>query len=237
MSKKDKIEKGTNIFSNLIKKSAKNKKLKKEQKVNDFFNNLPKDIQKRIKNKEKNIIKKDRKTKEELSEAKTNTIFRDPTVKSYERYLDGHLDRSITRKLKQNDIEIQADYKKMMDKIEDDYKKTSDTGKALTKARDERKLKDGGSVNKKKPATKDDVKTARKMYGFMEGLTDSMVRKLIDAGDVMVDMGIMKDSGPKKNYKGVEKKRDGGMVRKKKPVKKKVMRKSSKGTKWESKWG
>ena len=103
--------------------------------------------------------------------------------------------------------------------------------------KDVEKKRDGGSVDKKKPATKDDVKTARKMYDFMEGLTDSMVRKLIDAGDVMVDMGIMKDSGPKKNYKGVEKKRNGGMVRKKKPVKKKVMRKSSKGTKWESKWG
>ena len=162
MSKKDKIEKGTNIFSNLIKKSAKNKKLKKEQKVNDFFNNLPEDIQKRIENKEKNIIKKDRKTKEELSEARTNTIFGDPTVKSYERYLDLQLDRSITRKLKQNDIEIQADYKKMMDKIEDDYKKTSDTGKALTKARDERKLKDGGSVNKKKPVKKKAMKKSVK---------------------------------------------------------------------------
>ena len=37
--------------------------------------------------------------------------------------------------------------------------------------------------------------------------------------------------------RGVEKKRDGGMVRKKKPVKKKAMKKSGKGTKWESKWG
>ena len=37
--------------------------------------------------------------------------------------------------------------------------------------------------------------------------------------------------------KVVKKKRDGGIVSKKKPVKKKTMKKSIKGTKWESKWG
>ena len=70
--------------------------------------------------------------------------------------------------------------------------------------------------------------------------------RLVKGGEFNADELIKKINKKRKerglkpydfDKKGVEKKRDGGMVRKKKPVKKKAMKKSVKGTKWESKWG
>tara|TARA_E500000081_G_scaffold68156_1_gene70241 strand:- start:520 stop:1107 length:588 start_codon:yes stop_codon:yes gene_type:complete len=184
------IESGTDKLKTHIRKKANAKELKKQERSDYIFNNLSEDIQKRIKNKERNIIKKDRKTKEELSESRKNTIFRDPTAKSYERYLDLQLDEKSRSKalkeLKINEEEIKKDLEKYLKKESQKRANEEKTGKELTKARDERKK----PVN---PSTQ------------IRNLTTKL--------------------------------KDGGSVNKKKPVKKKAMKKSGKGTKWESKWG
>ena len=136
---------GEKLLSKVL-PSPEEKFQKKLKNISDIFEDAPQNIKNRIANKEKNVLKKKGETAEDLLSAKVNLIDKDPTIKSYERYLDLQLDRSITRKLKQNDIEIQEDYKKLMEKINDDNKKISITGEELTKARDERMAKQEGGA-------------------------------------------------------------------------------------------
>tara|TARA_R110002012_G_C11471338_1_gene593991 strand:+ start:66 stop:626 length:561 start_codon:yes stop_codon:yes gene_type:complete len=93
-----------------------------------------------------------------------------------------------------------------------------------------------------------DVST-REIFKYVEenpSYARQIYNRLVKGGEFNADELIKKINKKRKetglkpydfDKKGVEKKRDGGMVRKKKPVKKKAMKKSVKGTKWESKWG
>ena len=66
--------------------------------TNNILKNAPKDVKERIADKEKDVLKKQERTEIELLEAKTNTILKDPTIKSYERYLDLLLDDTLNNR-------------------------------------------------------------------------------------------------------------------------------------------
>ena len=71
--------------------------------TNNILKNAPKDVKERIADKEKDVLKKQERTEIELLEAKTNTILKDPTIKSYERYLDLLLDDTLNNRYRKQE--------------------------------------------------------------------------------------------------------------------------------------
>ena len=149
-SDKDKLETAAAKRVRVQAEKRRAKAEKREEKADNIFNLAPEDVQKRIKNKERNVLRKKERTKEELSQSRTNTVVGGGDTKSYERYLDILLDdKSRTRAIKEVDQMFKDEQKLFDDHMQKEglgYKGTSKDVKA--------RLKSGGLVKKKRSVKK-----------------------------------------------------------------------------------
>lgn len=225
MSKKDKIEKSTKALSNLVKKSK--DKLKEDKNVTKTVispvahlrNKRSAEMFRKANSKNKTLEKiKDeiRKSNDAgaISVAKTASVPGALLYATTETPMPGRGGETSSEPIQTNPIKALKTFIKM----ELEGKKIGDV-----------------STREIFKYVEENPSYARRIYN-----------RLVKGGEFNADELIKKINKKRKetglkpydfDKKVVEKKRDGGSVDKKKPVKKKAMKKSVKGTKWESKWG